>query len=442
MTEHLTSGRIRDFLRGQLSKDEVSEVVSHLLGRCETCSALLASRSSHREVETRPPASYDQAFDRALAAVVERESPVTRERLAAPALAARLAKLPSEQQRLLIRNDPRYQTWGLCENLIRASQQAIWDVQPESLLEQATCAVWVGESIDVERYGQEHVNDLLAEARGNLANAYRVRSQFTASLAEFRKAHALLDQGTGDETLRARLASLESSLLVDRGHFEEAVELLDGACKRIARLDETQLEARLLVSKGVALSYFAPAQAIEAQREALPLIDASESPRLMLCAKQGVICSLNAIGRSEEALVRLHQTRSLFDQFSDPWSQLNYRWTEARITFDLGQVAEAEVAFRGLWQEALDLGLHLETALIVLDLMEVEISLGHYQQAAAIGSRLAEQFEAWGVHRRAMQAWQLLAEAARQETATRAMVGQLTRYLRRAWQNPEIEFAG
>jgi len=442
MTEHLTSGQVRDFLRGELSKDEASAVLRHLLGRCETCSALLASRSSQRDAVARPPASYDQAFDRALAVVVERESPVTRERLAAPGLAARLSELPSEQQRLVIRNDPRYQTWGLCESLIRASQQAIWDVQPESLLEQATCAVWVGESLDPERYGQEQINDLLAEARGNLANAYRVRSQFAASLSELHEAHALLDQGTGDETLHARIASLESSLLVDQGRFEEAVELLDRARNRISRLDETQLEARLLVSKGVALSYYEPALAIEAHRAALPLIDASENPRLALCAKQGIIYCLNAVGRGQEALVRLHQARSLFDQFSDRWSQLNYRWTEARITFDLGQVAEAEVAFRGLWQEALDLGLHLETALIVLDLMEVEISLGHYQRAAAIGSRLAEQFEAWGVHRRAMQAWQLLAEAARQETATRAMVGQLTRYLRRAWQNPEIEFAG
>lgn len=442
MTEHLTHGQLRAFLRGELPSDETAEVVRHLLGRCVTCSALLASRTTDRESQASSPASYDQAFDRALATVVERESPLTKERLAAPGLAARLAGLPREQQQLLIRNDPRYQTWGLCENLIRASQQAIWDVQPESLLEQATGAVWVGESLDPERYGQEQINDLLAEARGNLANAYRVRSEFVAAMAELRKAHALLDDGTGDETLYARIASLESSLLVDKGRFEEAVELLDRARNRIARLDETQLEARLLVSKGVALSYYEPALAIEAQREALPLIDSSENPRLALCAKQGMIASLNAIGRSQEALVRLHQTRSLFDQFSDRWSQLNYRWTEARITFDLGQVAEAEVALRGLWQEALDLGLHLETALIVLDLMEVEISLGHYQRAAAIGSRLAEQFEAWGVHRRAMQAWQLLAEAARQETATRAMVGQLTRYLRRAWQNPEIEFAG
>jgi len=442
MGDHITSEQVRGFLSGELPKDQVVAVVRHLLGRCKSCAALLAAGSTRRGEVARPASFYDHAFDHALSAVVEQEPPLARERLAAGGLAARLSELPSQQQRLLILNDPRYQTWGLCESLIEASQQAIWDVQRESLLDQAMGAVYVGESLDPERYGQEQINDLLAEAHGNLGNAYRVRSEFPRSLTAFRTARELLTRGTGDETVRAQISTLEASLLIDQGRFEEAVEMLDRARNRIGRLAETQLEAKLLVKKGVALSYFDPAQAIDVQKEALQLIDASENPRLALCAKQGLISSLNATGRSEEALVRLRQTRSLFDQFSDSWSQLHYRWTEARITFDLGQDSEAEVAFRSLWQEALDLDLHLETALIVLDLMEVEIALGQYQQAAAIGSRLAEQFEAWGVHRRAMQAWQLLAEAARQETATRAMVAQLTRYLRRAWKNPEIEFEG
>lgn len=442
MGEHLRPDQVQSFLRGALPKDAAAAIVRHLLTRCEPCSALVASASDRREQVSRSTSAYDNAFGRALAGVGEREGPLVRERLAAPGLAARLSELPVEQQRLLVINDPRYQTWGLCENLIRGSQQAIWDIQRESLLERASCAVWVGESLDAETYGQVQINDLLAEAHGNLANAYRIRSEFPASLAEFRKAHVLLPQGTGDPILRAQINSLESSLLVDRGHFEEAVDLLERTRRQITRLDETQLEGRLLVSKGIALSYFEPELAIEAHRKALELIDAAENPRLALCARQGLIYSLNAVGRSREALVRLHQARSIFDQFSDRWSQLNYRWTEARITFDLGQVAEAELAFRELWQEALDLDLRLETALIVLDLMEVEIALGHSHRAAVIGARLAEQFGAWGVHRRAMQAWQLLAEAARQQTATRAMVGELTRYLRRAWKNPEIEFRG
>lgn len=440
MAEHLTKERIRGFLRGELPKEQTAAVVRHLLAGCRDCSERVGASPPGGASGRSPSSRYDAAFERSLAVLVERESPLVRERAAAPALAARLGALPIEHRRLIILNDPDFQTWGLCEHLIHESRQAIWDVQRKSLLEYALCAVWVGETLDAERYGQEQISDLLAEAHGNLGNAYRVRSEFRQAHAELAQARALLPEGTGDPTVRAQIASLESSVLIDQGRFEEAVAMLDRARHRIVRLAETQLEARLLVSKGLALSYYDPARAIEVQQEAIRLIDAAENPRLALCAKQVLITSLNAIGRNQEALLRLQQARSLFDQFSDRWSQLHYRWTEARITFDVGNVAEAETAYRELWKEALDLGLHLETALIVLDLMEVEIALGRYQRAAALGSRLAEQFEAWGVHRRAMQAWQLLAEAARHETATRAMVGQLFRYLRRAWQNPEMEF--
>jgi len=436
--DHLDSKDLATFLLGMLPQPQVTRYLAHILAGCRSCSQRIRDQLNSRTES--PSEGYAEAFLEALSSVVDHEVPLAMERIAAPGLAARLHQLSWLQRRLLIANDPRFRTWGLCERLIHESRRRSWDLHPDTLLDWARCALLVGEHVDSRHYGEPHVADLMAEVHSNLANAHRLRSEFPAARRHLEEARNWLDRGTDDPLERVRLGSYEASLLITLGHFEQAVELIDELSKSLQHFQEDQLYAKLQVQKGSALGYYDPAAAVAVQRRALGLVDARQSPRLALCVRQGLIWCLNASGQSQEALLLYQASRRIFRQFPDRWAQLHLRWTEARLSFDLGKVDEADAAYQKLWSEAFELDQRLETALISLDIIEIQLALGHHREAGRLAGRLIDLFATWGVHRRAMQAWSLLVEALRQETGNRTLVTELSRYLRRAWKNPEFEF--
>jgi tetratricopeptide (TPR) repeat protein len=436
--DHLNPEVLDSFLHGALAQDAVARHLAHVLAGCRPCSQLIRDRLNQRQ--PLPAEGYSNSFLEALSSVVDHEAPLALERIAAPGLAARLHSLTWRQRRLLIANDPRFRTWGLCERLIHESRQRSWELHPDEVLDWARCAVVVGDHLDPRHYGEGLIADLMASVQVNLANAHRLRSEFPSARRCLETARDWLARGSGDELEKARLTSYEASLLVSLGYFEQAVELIDWQCRRLERYSEDQLLAKLMVQRGVALGLYDPAAAVEVQRRALDLIDARKSPRLALCARQGLIWCLNASGNSEEALMLFQASRRLFHQFPDRWAQFHLRWTEARLSFDLGKVDEADSAYQRLWTEAFELDLRLETALVSLDLIEIQLALGNRGEAAHLAGRLIDMFAAWNVHRRAMQAWKLLAETLRQESGNRQLVAELALYLRRAWKNPELEF--
>lgn len=437
-SSHLEPAAIQQFLRGHLPSPDAARWLQHVLEGCERCARRLRDELERRRGA--PAEGYDEAFLETAAFVVDRQAPLALERIAAPGLVSRLQEMGWEQRRTLVASDPRYRTWGLCERLVQESRHTVWKVHSHTLLDLARCALLVGEHLDPARYGPPYVADLMAEVHANLMNAHRLRSDFPAAHRHLRLALEHLERGTGDHVERARLASYEASLLVNLGHFERAVELLERHRRRLPPGSETDLEAKLLVQKGSALTDYDPAAAVDVYRRALELLGDGHAPRLALCARQGLVWSLNASGRSHQALMELQASRHLFRQFPDRLAQLHLRWTEARLAFDLGHMDEAEAAYQALWSSAFELGLELETALVSLDMIEVQISLGRHGDAITVASRLVDLFATWGVHRRAMQAWSLMVEALRRRSASQTLVTEVAHYLRRAWSNPDIEF--
>lgn len=438
-TQHLSHQELYAFLRGQLPIDDTKGHLQHILDGCARCSELIRHTLSRKR--GMPEEGYAQAFLDTAHFVVDKEAPLALERIAAPGLSARLLDLPWEQRRRLVASDGRYRTFGLCERLIQESRHAIWNVHSETIVDRARCAVLVGEHIDPADYGEAYVVDLVAFAYAALANGYRLSSEFGRAEENLDIAAAHLERGRGQALESLRLVSYRASLLATLGRFEESVELLRGHLREAAGCGDARLHAKLLLQMGMALSWFDPAAALDVLREAERRVDRRDSPRLAFCARRNLVWSLNACGRSHEALMELHASRNLFRQFPDRWAQLHLRWTEARLAFDLGHPEEAEAAYQRLWGQAFELDLRLDTALISLDMIEVQIVLGRYADALTVAHRLVDLFSAWKVHREAMRAWTLLLEALRRHTASRELVGELALYLRRAWENPELSFA-
>lgn len=445
--QHLTPETADRLLTGSLTHDERRNVVRHLLEGCTACGTLVLDTLERQERAEREvsPASYRRPVAKALEAIEESERlahEMALERIAAPGLVALLTENETiERQRMRIATDARFQTWGLAERLIEESTASTWSTHPDQTLTLALAAVAVTRHLSVERYGQHRVHDLAAQAYGCLANAHRIRAEFDQARDCFEVAHDHLEEGLGDPLTEAKLISLRASLLTDQGYFEAAAGLLDEAAQLYRALGERHLEARMLVKKAIALGNGgAVREAVDLLSVAEGRIDLRREPRLFLCARHNRIWFLNELGASEQALMLLDASRSVYDEFPDSWVRLRRRWVEARIARGLGHTDEAEAVLSRLWTTAFTRGLELDVALISLDLSAIYVEQGKFAHAWQLASRLLPLFQSWGVHRRALEAWALLRQTFGAQTASVELVQRIAAYVTRGWRNPEIPF--
>ncbi|HYU33209.1 MAG TPA: tetratricopeptide repeat protein [Thermoanaerobaculia bacterium] len=298
----------------------------------------------------------------------------------------------------------------------------------------------MAERLDPKRLGPQRIADLRATAQGELANAKRLASDFPGARQAFNEAWRILDEeGSDDPFDKARLLSLEASYLNDLGEFEPAETRLEEALEIYRQIGDPHLQGRTLVQMGDAIGHIAPERGIAHLRKALPLLDATQEPRLELCAWHDFAWYLNDSGQPEEALAVLEQARPLYAQFPDSYTQLRLHWLEGRIVSTLGELAEAESVFRQLWEEFRARELDHELVLLSIDLAEVLVKKGEPGRAAALVEECVPIFEAWGIHRYALAAWLFF-----QQTLAHHQNGdvfqKIRAYYRRHWANP-VEFA-
>lgn len=364
------------------------------------------------------------------------------ERAVAPALVARLEVLPETRARLLIQNQPRFRTWGLVEELIARSLQAVFESEPSRGVRLARLAVSVAEQLDSDVYGRCLAADLRARAWGNLGNAYRCATQFRAAAAALRQADDLLLEGTGDPLEEANLLSYRASLATLLGDHELSLDILDAAAAIYRELDESVLLGKILLQKSTALAFLDPARGLEAAREAERLVAGTGDRRLLFGARFNQIGCLVETGRPDQAQMLLKASRYMTHDFDDPWSVLHVAWMEARLAFAQGRLEEAETAFERLLDELLRRDQRLDGVLAALDLAAVRLGRGKAREASELAAAMAQHLREWGAHARAREAWALLRHALSLERANDQLLREVADYLRRAWRNPRLRFRG
>jgi len=410
---------------------------------------LAAEGSPLRDALDRLPTAGDEVPDvrlpdATIASLVEAarflRSTTEAERLAAPELATRLERHPETRARMLVDNQARYQTWGLAEELMARSRDAVFSSDPPRGVRLARLAASIADRLDTTLYGAALSADLRARAWGNLGNAYRCAGQLRAAAAALRQADDLLLDGTGDPLEAANLLSLRASLATLRGDHLRSEQLIELCLAIYEELDERQLLARALVQRSAALGFRDAAGAAAAAARAEALIDRDANPRLFLMARHNRVVWLIEGGRPEEA-ARLHAvSRELYQGFDDSWWSVYLAWNEARLAFAQGDVEGAEARFEVLLQSLLDGGHQLDAALCALDLAVCRIARGDMRGASELSATMAHHLRDWGAHARAREAWALLQHALSLEKASESLARELSAYLRRAWKNPRLAF--
>jgi tetratricopeptide (TPR) repeat protein len=223
----------------KLSQPETAREDRHEIVRRLVARAARLTRGNTRETGAPaqlpvPPAAgeaYDAALRRAVEGTRQTHERLMQERRDAGRLWHFLESHPAAHRRILIRNDRRFQNWGLYDCL-RERFHHMLTREPHAALEAAELALAAAQGLSPAVYGARSVRDFQGEALIDLGTARRIAGDLAGAQTALDQARAILAMGTGDPLEKAGLESARAALLRDLGRQEEAEQ----AERRAARL--------------------------------------------------------------------------------------------------------------------------------------------------------------------------------------------------------------
>jgi len=445
------------FLQGQLPRVEVRDVVGHLLSDCPTCQkvtseswtqlldGLKAARIDPSEtaalksqVETDSP--YREALDKAVGHAVSEARTLDRNRAATERLVEELLEHPHKRRLTLIRNSRRFQTPELCELLIdKGYDQRFSDVTLG--VELTDLAIAVGQQLDDEVYGPGEARDLVGRAWAYHGNAQRVASDLRQADKAFQEASRCFAEGLKGDLDKALLCRFTALLLRARREFEEAHSLQNQAIELYLRQGETLRGAYVMADQALGVLYGGePERAIPRFEQAFELFLELGEERGIASVQHNLALCLTEMGQNEKALEMVAEVRPLLQSFGDFVSLIRLRWLEGKILHALGRDWPAEEALVEARDAFIEELIGYDAALVCLDLATVYAGLGRTAEMRELAERMLPIFQSRDVHREAMAALILFREAAQAETATLALVQQISHYLHLARHDPTLRF--
>ena len=401
-----------------------------------------SSRNPHAEFEECRPASdaYEAALTRTEKRLRTWESLFRRERAEAPGLVAELLGHSPERQELILRNNPRYMTWGVLERLLDLS----WNQRlecPDRAELLARFALLVAERLDANLYGAASIEDLRARAWGYIGNARRIRTDLAGATRAFAIALRHLRHGTREPIEHATLLDLQASLRRGQRRFPNALRLLWRAFCFFEEAGDRHRAGRTLVGMDIVLTCAGyPEKGIPLLYRAIELIDASLDSYLLLCAWHNLIDDLTDAGRHLEARRLLTRVRPLYVRFPEPGVEHRSEWLAGKIALGLRQDEEAETLLAKARRGFLEKEAPYPAALVSLELSSLYAMQGRTQEMKQIAAEMTSFFSSRQIHRETVAALAYWKHAVDTETAGLELATRLIAFLRRARYGLDLPF--
>jgi hypothetical protein len=183
--DHLTPERLHKLLEEGASAEQ-NRLLLHHLALCPTCYAVGGYILDLYR---------DQAIDVSFCSV---DLELARSRAEAPALWEKLEPFSRERQRGLVRDLPRFQTWGLAEYFCQRSERSTAG-NPEDALHFALLAVAASSGVaEWQPAERSWLCELRALAFAHLANARSVAGDRAAAEQAFEQAESLWESGASN----------------------------------------------------------------------------------------------------------------------------------------------------------------------------------------------------------------------------------------------------
>jgi tetratricopeptide (TPR) repeat protein len=346
--------------------------------------------------------------------------------------------LPFAERERRLREDARFQTWGLFELLVTRSQELGIPNPAEAM---ARLAIGLSEHLDSRRYPAHLIADMRARAWGYLANSLRIRSDLRGAEAAFETACSHLASGTGDRLELGILLDLQASLLRAQRDFPGAIGLLNQAIELFSLSGDPHRAGRSMVNLATVHEHAMQfEQAIPILHQAIEKIDPERDPRLLLCARHNLITYLADLGRSQEARRIYRDTRPLYRSFAEPWVQNRRKWMRAKIARDLGHTAHAETLYLLARDGFVAEGIPYDTALVSLELASLYAEQGRTAELKRLAEEMLPIFTSQRIHREALAALGFFRASAESEQANTALIAAVAAFLKRAEHDPGLRF--
>lgn len=318
---------------------------------------------------------------------------------------------------------------GVYEAILAQSWSVRFD-DPDKMVRLAEIALDVAQRFSTKT---RSVADLQARAWGELANAFRVADRLRSAQLAFGEAYALLQRGTGDPYLKARLFDLEASLLGVLREFPMALHRLSSLSNLYLDIGETHLAGRALITSALYTLYNGDAEeAINLHQRGIRLIDQSKDPALFMHALHNYLLFLVDLKLYPKA------QRVLFDNrrnliYKDRVNTLRLRWIEGRINYGIGKLTSAEIAFREAKKGFSSLGMIFHAALLSLERAMVLRSLDRTEDALEEVIAAREIFLSLEIYREYLGSVIFLEEAFLRGEATVELIEATVAQINRKW---------
>lgn len=338
-----------------------------------------------------------------------------------------LKSFPEDVQISLVGSEARYAEPELARYLIDLSHELRYQ-DHNQMLHCTHLARIVADRVTAEAVGSEAKHfDLRARAWGHFGNSLRVCGRLREAEESFGIAQRFARQGTGDPLLKARLSELQSSLHISQRRFVQAIQLAEEAGRIYKELGEIQPLAVTMVGKAVAYLYDGdPEMAVFILNHAIPLIDGTKDPRLLLAACHNLSRCYIDLEMPEHALALYNDTREFYKEFEDTLILLRVNWQEGQLLRDLGRLGTAEEALVQARDGFRDRGLVYEVALVSLDLAMVYVKLGFTEEARKTITEALPTFRTLQVDRETIASLLQLQQVAGQEAQALRLIRMIT----------------
>lgn len=446
---HLNRWLLDKLLRGAATRNETRELASHLAEVCPACAR--AGRPESRGEEPGEPArdealaavkaaaasSSDVSFDRVQSRLEPAIALVREGRAQAPTLLAELRRHPLERQRMLVLNNPRFQSLPLADLVLETAWERGID-QPAEADAMVGVALDILSRVDAELFGSEILNDTRGRAWAYRGNFLRLGSSLREAEEAFSRSEAVLAEGTGDLLETARLLGLKATLRRAQNRRQEAAAMLDEALEIYLALDDGHLAGRTMVSQALLLSEGGDtAGAIELLRRAQARIEPERDPYLMRVVQQNLASYLLDMGRYEEAMGMLPGLRvRMLESGGRRIELLRLRWLEGKILLGLGHESRAEAAFLEVRKGFVDQGIADDAASVSLELASLYLRQGRTAEIRELTSQSMPIFQSRDLHQNVIAALLLFQQAAESDALTLRLIEEVSDVVRKSREKP------
>lgn len=257
--------------------------------------------------------------------------------------------------------------------------------------------------------------DLRAEAWAAVANAHRVREDYPAAEAAWKRADAFLARGSNDPVLHGEIAERKAAFWRAKRAFSKARHCLRIAARQYRGANDRQRLGRVKLAEGrVYFHALDTRRALRAVLDAFDLLDPLQDPALVATCLHLVACCLVDGEEPEYALEWI----DLLDlAYAEEGGSLELRasWLRGRLYARLKEWSGAERHLESVRKVFLARGLDYDAALAGVDLAMVYAERGQLSAVWLLAQEMYPVFLSNDIPREASAVLILFAQVAKQK---------------------------